>query len=171
MFLKGRYSRFVTETYSIEDCYAYVTSTSNWTSHTNKGTSYLFSPFVLPTNHRIEFKLKSTNAVRVACGDTTHTNSGGWLEWIYAWYVDNQYLYYRNSNNGEASTTSSYTNDTTSTYAIEYSGTSLKLFKGDTQLKSVTSYDTLTLTRHIRLNANSGTVANNLDWIKVKSIS
>ena len=162
---------FVTETYSIEDCYAYVTSTSNWTSHTNKGTSYLFSPFVLPTNHRIEFKLKSTNAVRVACGDATHTNSGGWLEWIYAWYVDNKYLYYRNSNNGEASTTSSYTNDTTSTYAIEYSGTSLKLFKGDTQLKSVTSYDTLTLTRYIRLNANSGTVANNLDWIKVKQIS
>ena len=168
--LTAKVGTLVSETYVIEDCYAYATSFSNWTSHTNKGTSYLFSPFTLPTNHRIEFKLKSTNAVRVACGDMTHTNSGGWLEWIYAWYVDSKKLYYRDSNNGEQDVTSSYTVSTSSVYAVEYNGTSLKIYNGSTQLQSLTSYDTLTLTRYIRLNANSGTVPNNLDWIKVKQL-
>lgn len=168
------YCIFLQEIYSIEDLFAYVTDVSNWQDVTNKGNNYKFSPFTLPTNHRIEIKLNSTNAIRIACGDATHTNSGGWLEWIYAWYLENSYkaIYYRNSNNEERSqgTSSSTSTSTSVIYAIEYNGTNLQTFIDSTRIFNLTSYDTLSLTRLIRLNTASGTLADNLDWIKVKPL-
>ena len=164
----------VSETYTIEDCYAYVTSLTSWTDVTNKGTSYKFSPFTLPTNHRIELKLKSTNALKITCGDTTHVNSGGWFEWIYSWFLNTNWktMYYRDSNNGEQSTGTStqYPSSTSVIYALEYNGTSLQAWIGDTRVHNLISYDPLTLTRLIRLDSSFGTLADNLDWIKVKQL-
>ena len=156
----------MSEIYSLEDCYAYVTSPNTWASTVNKGSTYYFSPFTLPTNHKIQFKLKgTTNGIKIGCGDTTHTNASGYLEWIYAWYTTT--LYYRTSNNSETSTSVSVNPNTNSIYTVEYNGTSLKIYSDNTQLKSVSSYDTLSLTRLLRLNGDS---VNNFDWIKVKSL-
>ena len=165
--IKAEVSSLVSEPYTIEDCYAYVTSFNDWTSETNKNTAYKFSPFTLPTNHQIEFKLTGSSGIRLGCGDTTHTNSSGYLEWIYAWYVDTKKIYYRTSTNGETNQSLSYTINNSTIFKLTYNGTSLKLYAGDTQLKSLTSYDTLTLTRLIRLNNDT---ISNVDWVKVKTL-
>lgn len=156
----------VSESYSIEDCYAYATSFSNWTSVTNKGTGYSFSPFTLPTNHRIEFKLKSGTAIRLACGDTTHTNSSGYLEWIYAWYTDK--LYYRDTSNSELNVNTGLSSANTSTvYALEYNSTTITLYTDSTVLKTQTGYDPLGLTRYLRYHSS---YLSSVDWIKVKAL-
>ena len=157
---------FVSETYAIQDCTYYSTSFSDWSSVTNKGTSYSFSPFTLPTNHRIEFKLKSGTAIRLACGDTTHTNSSGYLEWIYAWYTDK--LYYRNSSNSELNVNPGLSSANTSTvYALEYNGTTITLYGGSTTLKTQIGYDPLSLTRYVRYHTS---YLSTLDYIKVKPL-
>ena len=81
-------------------------------------------------------------------------------------------MYYRNSNNGEQSTGTStqYPSSTSVIYALEYNGTSLQAWIGDTRVHNLTSYDPLTLTRLIRLDSSFGTLADNLDWIKVKQL-
>lgn len=155
------------ETYAVEDCYAYVTSFSNWSSVTNKGTTYVFSPFTVPDDHRIELKFSSTTGTRIAIGDTSHTNSSGYLEWIYAWYFDTSRMYTRNSGNGEVTNNLSYTKSTSSVYAIEYEGTALTMYKDGSQFKTLTSYDTLSLTRLIRLTRNT---TGYISYIKVKAL-
>ena len=155
------------ETYGIEDCYAYATSFTEWTSVTNKNTDFLFSPFQLPTNHRIEYKLKNTNGCQIACGDTTHTDGSGYLYWIYAWYGNNQRLYTRNSNMSDQTHSMSYTNSTTSVFALECSSNSLTLYKDSTVLKTATTYDTVGLTRLLRITSS---YSSNIDWIKVKAL-
>ena len=164
---------FVSETYSIEDCHAYVTSLSNWTSHTNKSTVYVFSPFTCPSDVKIEFKLKTSMRIQIAMGDMTHTNSGGWLEWIYAWY-QNYRLYYRTSSNGESYVSCSDTINTSTIYKVEYSksNNNVKTYVDGTQIKSQTTYDTLNLDKYIRIPVGSSAHqgSDNIDWIKVKPL-
>ena len=155
----------VSEIY-IEDLYTYVTDFTNWTSVTNKGTTYIFSDFILPTNHLITFKRNNTNAgsIRVSCGDTTHTNNRGYLEWIYAWYQTS--LYYRDSSNAEKSIGVGF-DSSSRIFQIEYDGTTLKLYDEKGVIKTITTYDLLSLTRVLRINSSS---VNSIDWIKVKSL-
>ena len=117
----------------------------------------------MPTNHRIEFKIKSGTTSRIAVGDTTHTNASGYLEWIYAWYTDK--LYYRNSSNAELNKNTGVSSLSSSyTYSLEYEGTTLKLYRDGTLLTSTTTYDPLTLTRLLRLHNDW---KSNVSYIKV----
>lgn len=150
---------------TIEDCLAYDTTFNDWTSITNKGTSYLFSDYTLPSTHRIEFKLKNNSGIRIACGDSSKVDGSGYLEWHYAYYNDTHTLYYYNPNYSNVKESSS--NDTTSVFAIEYTGTSVKLFKNDVQLTTVSCVEVSVLSRLLRLNSNT---VSNLDWIKVKPL-
>ena len=156
----------VSEIYVVEDVYAYVTDFTNWTSVTNKGTSFIFSDFTLPTNHLITFKLNNmeSGAIRISCGDTTHTNSSGYLEWIYAWYQTS--LYYRDSSNAEKSIGVGFVSSSR-IFKIEYNGTTLQLYDETGVIKRITTYDLLSLTRLLRINSSS---VNSIDWIKVKSL-
>ena len=124
----------------------------------------------MPTNHRIEWKLKgTTNGMRLAIGDTTHTNASGYLEWIYAIYTDGtKKLYYRSSSNSEQNKTITFSQDTNTVYAVEYEGTTIKIYVGDTlNTTQSNAYDPLSLTRLLRLNSDR---INNFDWIKVKPL-
>ena len=158
----------VSETY-VEDCTAYVTSYTDWTDISNKGTDYKFSPFTLPVNHSIEMKFNSTTATRIALGDTSHFNSSGYLEWIYAWYLDSRYCYTRSSSNSEVSNSNSPTStiSTSNIYRLEYEGTSLRLYVNDNLNKTLTSYDTLGLTRLLRVNTNT---VQYIEYIKIKPL-
>ena len=166
LYIQATCSQISSSSVLLEDCTAYVTDFSDFDSVTNKGTVYRFSPFTLPTNHRIEFKIKSGSIIRVAIGDKTTVNSSGYLEWIYAWYTDK--IYYRNSSNGELNmNTGMSTASSSYTYAIEYDGTSLTLYRNDTVLKTLTGYDPLSLTRLLRLH---DTWISTVDYVKVKPI-
>ena len=160
--------RILLETYSIEDCFAYVTDFSDWDTVSNKGTEYSFSPFVAPTDNSIEFKFNNTTGTRVALGDKTTVNASGYLEWIYAWYFDTNRLYKRTSTNAETYDSLSYTKSTSSVYRITYSGTTYTIYRDDTVVKTGITYDVLSLTRYIRLNSNT---LSNITYMKVKPLS
>ena len=168
MFLVETYNRIISSEIFVEDCTAYVTDYTDWINETNKGTNYKFSPFTLPTNHSIELKFNSSTGTRIALGDTTHLNNSGYLEWIYAWYIDTRNMYYRSSTNAELTASRFHSSiSSNSICRIEYDGTTLDIYINGSFNRSFTTYDVLGLTRLIRLNSNT---VQNIDYIKVKPL-
>lgn len=66
-----------------------------------------------------------------------------------------------NKNSGMSTLSSSYT------YALEYEGTTLKLYREDSVLSTTTAYDPLGLTRLLRLNNEW---VGNVSYVKVKPL-
>ena len=158
----------VSETYVIEDLYAYETSFSNWDSVTNKGSTYKFSDFTLPEDYSIIIKMNNAT-FQVACGDKTTTDNNGYLCWVLAFYTTNKRLYTRNSNNGEVTNSLSYTTDNNAVYTIENNNNVRKLYKDGTQIgnSSYTTNNPLSLTQYIRFVSSN---VSSLQYIKVKAL-
>lgn len=161
-----------TQTY-IEDIYKYVTDFSNWETKTKNVDTFKFSDFELPSNHRIEVKFKNTNGGDIVLGDTEHQRKVGnnyYWEWSYAWYINISSLYrlyYSTGYQAEVYHNESNTINTTSIYAIEVDGTSLKTYRDTIELSSVNYTDPYGLTRLIRISDNHW---NNIDWIKIRQL-
>lgn len=145
------------ETYEIEDCYKYVTDFTSWT-----GNAPSFSDFTLPTNHKVTIKLKNTSGIQLGCSDTSNN-------WIYAWNLNLgsiTSMHYRTSNNSVVTEPTGVTVDANKEYSISIEGNTLKLYEDDTLVATKSTYDTLGITRRVRLYNNASTV----DYLKVKAL-
>ena len=144
------------QTYSIEDIFKYVTDFSQW------GANPLYSDFVLPNNHEIILKFDNTPNIQVACSDTNNN-------WIYAWNIGlngTKNVSYKSSTNRVVTDNLSFDLDTNIEYKLSLNGNTLLLYADDVLIATKTTYDTLGITRKIRIYEN----ADNVEWLKVKAL-
>ena len=127
-----------------------------------RGTQPIYSDFNLPYNHEIIITFKSTPNVQIACTDIDNN-------WIYAQNIgyDNSNTFsYRNSSNTVLTKNPSVTRNTNSIYRIICNDNVVNYYVNDTLIHSTLTYDTLNITRKIRIYNN----ANNIDTLTVKKV-
>ena len=143
--------------FNIGENLSYINDFSDWS-----GTQPIYSDFTLPTNHLIKVKFKDTPNIQVACSDTSNN-------WIYAQnigYINSNTFSYRSSTNTVLSKNPSVTRNKDSTYKIICYDNMISYYVDNTLIHNTLTYDTLSITRKIRIYNN----ATNIDYLEVLSL-
>ena len=143
--------------FNIGENLSYINDFSDWS-----GNQPIYSDFTLPTNHLIKVKFKDTPNIQVACSDTSNN-------WIYAQnigYSNSNTFSYRTSTNTVVSINPSVTRNKDSTYKIICLDNMISYYVDNTLIHTTLTYDTLSITRKIRIYNN----ANNVDYCEVFSL-
>lgn len=150
-------SNFVSETFTIQDIWKYVTSFTSWS-----GTSPIFSDFTLPTDHEIIVGFNNAPNIQVACSDTSNN-------WIYAWntgFNNTKTINVKNSSNQPVTTSLDFDLNKDYEYKLSLEDNTIKLYVNNVLIGTYTTYDTQQITRKIRIYNN----AQNVAYLKIKQL-
>lgn len=123
----------------------------------------IFSPFELPSNHRIEVKFKNTPNIQICNGFDDDTSG-----WVYAQNIGigNNSTSIRDSFNRVITTSLSMILDKDIVYSIELEDNSLRIYQDETLLTTKTTYNHFpTSTPKLRLFDKEN--ISNIEFIRV----
>lgn len=143
------YMRNLVVTQNWEEFYPLIVDFTKWS-----GTQPIYSNFILPYNHEIIITFKSTPNIQIACSDTSNN-------WIYAQNIgfeNNNTFSYRSSTNSVLSKNPSVTRNNDSVYKIVCYENMISYYVNDIFIHSTPTYDTLNITRKIRIYDNADSI-------------